>query len=42
MDSLPTPLVSTDWLARNLDEPDLVVVDESCYLPAAYRSGRAE
>jgi len=42
MDSLPTPLVSTDWLARHLDEPDLVVVDASWYLPAANRSGRAE
>ncbi len=39
---LPTPLVSTDWLARHLGEPALVVVDASWYLAAMNRSGRAE
>lgn len=41
-DPLPTPLVSTDWLARHLEESALVVVDASWYLPAMNRSGRAE
>lgn len=27
MDSFPTPLVETDWLAAHLDDPDLRVVD---------------
>ncbi len=40
--ALPTPLVSTDWLARHLGEPALVVVDASWYLAAMNRSGRAE
>jgi thiosulfate/3-mercaptopyruvate sulfurtransferase len=41
-DPLPTPLVSTEWLARHLGESGLVVVDGSWYLPAMHRSGRAE
>src|SRR6185369_1167027 len=41
-DALPTPLVSTDWLARHLGEPSLVVVDASWYLPAMNRNGHAE
>jgi thiosulfate/3-mercaptopyruvate sulfurtransferase len=41
-DPLPQTLVSTDWLARHLGEPGLVVVDGSWYLPAMQRSGRAE
>jgi len=41
-DPLPTPLVSTEWLARHLGEPSLVVVDASWYLPAMNRNGRAE
>ena len=35
-------LVSTDWLARHLGEPDLVVVDSSWHMPASGRSGRDE
>lgn len=35
-------LVSTDWLAQHLDEPDLVVIDSSWFMPASGRSGRAE
>lgn len=35
-------LVSTDWLARHLGEPDLVVVDASWHMPATGRSGREE
>ena len=35
-------LVSTDWLAQHLGEPDLVVVDSSWHMPASGRNGRAE
>jgi thiosulfate/3-mercaptopyruvate sulfurtransferase len=35
-------LVSTQWLADHLSEPDLVVVDSSWHLPATGRSGRGE
>ena len=35
-------LVSTDWLAGHLGEPDLVVVDCSWFMPASGRSGRDE
>jgi len=35
-------LVSTDWLHENLDQPDLVVVDGSWYLPQAGRDPKAE
>ncbi len=36
------PLVSTEWLARHLGAPDLVVVDASWHMPAAGRSGYNE
>lgn len=36
------PFVSTDWLAANLNRPDVAVVDASWYLPAMSRDGRAE
>ena len=35
-------LVSTQWLAGHLGEPDLVVVDSSWHMPATGRSGREE
>jgi len=35
-------LVSTDWLARHLESPDLVVVDASWHMPSSGRSGRDE
>ena len=35
-------LVSTDWLAQHLGEPDLVVVDASWHMPASGRRGRDE
>jgi thiosulfate/3-mercaptopyruvate sulfurtransferase len=35
-------LVSTDWLADHLGEPDLVVVDSSWHMPASGRSAREE
>ena len=35
-------LVSTDWLAAHLGEPDLVIVDASWFMPSSGRSGREE
>ena len=35
-------LVSPGWLAEHLQDPDLVVLDASWYLPAMNRSGAAE
>lgn len=40
--SLPAPLVSADWLAAHLGEPDLVVLDASWYLPQQQRDPRRE
>ena len=38
----PKTLVSTDWLARHLKDPDLRILDASWHLPASARNGRAE
>ena len=38
----PKTLVSTDWLARHLIDPDLRIFDASWYLPDMKRNGRAE
>lgn len=38
----PQTLVSTDWLAAHLKDPDLRVLDASWYLPQAGRDARAE
>ena len=35
-------LVSTQWLAEHLGEPDLIVVDASWHMPATGRHGRSE
>jgi thiosulfate/3-mercaptopyruvate sulfurtransferase len=37
-----SPLVSTDWLAEKLGEPNVVVVDATYHLPTAKRDARAE
>lgn len=37
-----SPLVSTEWLARHLDAPDVRVADASWYLPQAGRDAKAE
>ncbi len=46
MTKLPSPLVSTEWLAAKLTSPknagDLVVLDASLHLPAAARDAAAE
>lgn len=38
----PEALVSTEWLARHLDAPDVRTVDASWYLPDAGRDPKAE
>ena len=38
----PKTLVSTDWLAAHLKDPDLRVLDASWYMPAAGRDAKAE
>jgi thiosulfate/3-mercaptopyruvate sulfurtransferase len=38
----PTALVSTDWLAAHLNDPDLRIVDATWYMPQAGRDARAE
>jgi thiosulfate/3-mercaptopyruvate sulfurtransferase len=38
----PRTLVSTDWLARHLRDPDLRILDASWYLPGEGRDARAE
>jgi thiosulfate/3-mercaptopyruvate sulfurtransferase len=38
----PKTLVSTDWLAAHLRDPDLRILDASWYLPDAGRNARAE
>ncbi len=38
----PHTLVSTNWLAKHLNDPDLRVIDASWYLPAMGRDARAE
>jgi thiosulfate/3-mercaptopyruvate sulfurtransferase len=35
-------LVTTDWLAAHIDDPDVRIVDASWYLPAQNRDGRTE
>ena len=38
----PKTLVSTDWLAAHLDDPDLRIIDASWHMPAAGRDAEAE
>ena len=38
----PKTLVSTDWLAAHLNDPDLRILDASWYMPAHNRNARAE
>lgn len=38
----PESLVSTDWLAANLEQPDLRIVDATYYLPMQGRNAKAE
>ena len=38
----PKTLVSTEWLAAHLNDPDLRILDASWHMPATGRDGRAE
>lgn len=38
----PKTLVSTDWLAAHIDDPDLRILDATYYLPGDPRDARAE
>ena len=38
----PTTLVSTDWLSAHIKDPDLLILDASCFLPGTPRDARAE
>lgn len=38
----PKTLVSTEWLAQHLNDPDLRVLDASWYMPAMKRDARAD
>jgi thiosulfate/3-mercaptopyruvate sulfurtransferase len=38
----PKALVSTQWLAKHLEDPDLRILDASWYLPAMERDAKAE
>lgn len=38
----PRTLVSTDWLAAHMGDPDLRIIDGSWHMPDAGRDGRAE
>ena len=38
----PQVLVSTDWLADHLNDPDLRIIDATWFMPAAGRDARAE
>ncbi|MDF1669808.1 MAG: 3-mercaptopyruvate sulfurtransferase [Roseovarius sp.] len=38
----PKTLISTDWLANHLKDPDLRILDGSSFMPSTGRDGRAE
>ena len=38
----PKTLVSTDWLAAHLKDPDLRILDASWFMPASNRDGKSE
>ena len=38
----PEALVTTEWLAQHLDDPEVAVIDASWYLPAEQRNPQAE
>lgn len=39
---MPDPLVSTEWLNRHLDAPDIRIVDATWFMPAEGRDPKAE
>jgi thiosulfate/3-mercaptopyruvate sulfurtransferase len=42
LETLAQPLVSADWLMRNLQEDNVIAVDASWHMPAAGRNAEAE
>ena len=36
------PMISTEWLAAHVDDPDLVIVDATWYMPGSGHDSRAE
>lgn len=38
----PKTLVSTEWLAKHIKDPDLRIIDASWFMPAEERDGKAE
>src|SRR3954469_12674884 len=42
MELTMTPLVSTEWLARELEAPDLMLFDATKYLPNEPKDGKTE
>lgn len=40
--TLPSPLVTVDWLAAQMKNPDLVILDGSWFMPSAHRNGQLE
>lgn len=38
----PTPIVSAPWLLDHLNDPELIILDASAYMPAEGKSGAAE
>jgi len=42
MTSSTDPMISTEWLAEHLDDPGLVLIDATWYMPGTDRDARAE
>ena len=40
--TLPSELVSVDWLNQSIEHPDLIVLDASFFMPGVERDGRLE
>jgi len=40
--SADDPMVTTDWLAEHLDDPDVIIVDATWFMPGTPRDARAE
>ena len=36
------PMVSTEWLAEHLDDPDVIIIDATWFMPGTPRDARAE
>ena len=39
---VPSPLVSCEWLNKNIKHPDLRILDASWHMPTVHRDGKAE